>query len=200
MRGRSSAIAVADLHLHDRVAAVEIAAHLGTQLLDTLARDSSSRPPHRRRRAGSASRLCRSASRRNKRLAGDLGHRVPDRHVDGADRDRALAVAARLLVLHQRRPDAVRIEIVAGIVQQRLRIGLLEPRREALADQPALPVAAVRVEAVADHRAAVALHVGHDRDERQRHLGEVDVGVGDRRGDRRGHFADIDDAHAVTPA
>jgi hypothetical protein len=71
--------------------------------------------------------------------------------------------------------------------------------REALADQPALPVAAVRVEAVTDHGAAVALHVGHDRDQRQRHFRKIDIGVGDRRGDRRGHLADVDDAHAVTP-
>jgi len=67
-------------------------------------------------------------------LAGDLCHRVPDRHVDGADRNRALAVPTRLLVLHQRGPDAVGVEIVACIVEQRFRIGFLEARREALAD------------------------------------------------------------------
>src|SRR5437588_788001 len=33
-----------------------------------------------------------------------------------ADRDRALAMAARLFVCHQGRPDLVRIEIVAGLV------------------------------------------------------------------------------------
>src|SRR3977135_1042491 len=77
------------------------------------------------------------------RLAGDLRHRVPHRPVDGADRDRALAVAARLLVLHQRGPDAVRIKVVAGTVEQALGLGLHEARREALADEPALTVAAV---------------------------------------------------------
>ena len=41
----------ADLHLHDVVAAVEIAAHLGAQRVECPCRDSSSRPRHRRRRA-----------------------------------------------------------------------------------------------------------------------------------------------------
>ena len=85
------------------------------------------------------------------RLACDLGHRIPHRHVDGADRDRALAVTAGLFVRHQGRPDLVRIEIVAGLVEQRRGIGLLQPRREAFADQPALPVATVGIEAVTDH-------------------------------------------------
>ena len=128
------------------------------------------------------------------RLAGDLRHRVPHRHVDGADRDRALAMAARLFVRHQRRPDLVRIEIVAGLIEQGLRIGLGQPRRKALADQPALPVAAVGIEAVADHRPAVAHRVGDDGDQARRHLGEIDIGVADRRGDRLCDFADVDDA------
>ena len=36
------------------------------------------------------------------RLVGDLGERVPDRDLDGADADRALGMAARFLVLHHR--------------------------------------------------------------------------------------------------
>ena len=127
------------------------------------------------------------------RLACDLRHRVPDRHVDRADRDRALAVAAGLLVRHQRRPDPVRIEVVAVVIEQALGIGLHEARNEALADQPALPVAAVGVEAVADDALAVAHDVGHHRDDARRHLGEIDVRVADRRGDRLCDFADVDD-------
>ena len=149
MRGAVLGDRLADLHLHDRVAAVEIAAHLGAQLRDALARIVVAA---RRIDEDARVRLALVAlgEQAEQRLAGDLCHRVPDRHVDRADRDRALAVPARLLVRHQRGPDAVRVEIVAGIVEQRLRLGLHQPRREALADQPALPVAAVRVEAVAD--------------------------------------------------
>jgi hypothetical protein len=128
------------------------------------------------------------------RFSRDLGHGIPHRHVDGADRDRALAVTARLFVRHQRRPDLVRIEIVSGVIEQGLRIGFHQPRRETLADQPALPVAAVGVEAVADHRFAVAHHIGDHGDEAGRHLGKIDIGVADRRGDRFCDFADIDDA------
>ena len=196
MRGWSSAMTVADLHLHDRVAAVEIAAHLGAQLLDALARIVVAA-----RRVDEHARLRRAlvplGEQAEQRLAGDLRHRVPHRHVDGADRDRALAVPARLLVLHQRRPDAVGIEIVARVVEQRFRLGLEQPRREPLADQPALAVAAVRVEAVADDRLAVALDVGDQRHMRQRHLREVDVRIGDRRGDRHRLLADVDDAHVI---
>ena len=55
---------------------------------------------------------------------------------------------------------------------------------EALADQAALAVAAVGVEAVADDRLAVAHDVGDHGDEARGHLAEIDVGVADRRGDR----------------
>ncbi len=127
MRGRSSAMDVADLHLHHGIAAVEIAAHLGAQLLDALAGIVVA--------AGGIDEDARIGlaavafgEQPEQRLAGDLRDRVPHRHVDGADRDRALAVAARLLVLHQRRPDAVGIEIVAGIVEQRLRVGVAASR------------------------------------------------------------------------
>jgi hypothetical protein len=103
-------------------------------------------------------------------------------------------VAAGFFVRHHRRPDLVRIEIAAIGIEQARWIGLLQSRRKALADQAALPVAAVRVEAVADHAPAVAHGVGNDGDQARRHLGEVDIGVADRRGDRLCDFADVDDA------
>ena len=89
-------------------------------------------------------------------------------------------MTAGLLVLHHGRPDAVRIEVLSRIVEEGLRRRLEDTRREALADQATLAVAAIRVEPVAHDPAAVPDHVGDDGDERQRHLGEVDVGVGDR--------------------
>ena len=186
---------IADLHLHDRVAAVEIAAHLGTQLLDALAGIVvATRRIDEDARVGLA--LVALGEQAEQRLAGDLCHGVPDRHVDRADRDRALAVSAGLLVLHHAQPRCDRGSRLSPASFVSVFGSASEPRREALADQAALTVAAVRVEAVADDRAAVAPHVGHDRDQRERHFGEIDIGVGDRRGDRRGHFADIDDAHA----
>ena len=51
---------------------------------------------------------------------------------------------------------------------------------KALADEAALAVAAVGVEAVADHRLAVADDIGDHGDQRTGHFGEIDVRVGDR--------------------
>ena len=129
------------------------------------------------------------------RPARDLRHRIPHRHVDRAHRDRAITVAARLLVGHQAGPDAIRIEILAGVIEQRARIRLQQPGREALTDQPALTVAAIGVEAVADHAASVALDVGHHRHQTRGHLREVDIRVADRRADRLGDLTHVDDAH-----
>ena len=130
------------------------------------------------------------------RPAGDLGDGIPHRHVERADGDRALAMAARLLVAHHRVPDGSGIEIVVRAVDQAGRVGGAQPRQEALAQQRALRIAAVRVEAESHHRAPVAHHVGDQRHHRAGHLREIDDGVGDRRRDGDGLLADVDDAHA----
>jgi hypothetical protein len=129
------------------------------------------------------------------RLAGDLGRRVPHRHVERSDGDRPLAVASRLLVRHHGGPDPVRIEIVAALVEKALGSRLQDAVAEALADEAALAVASVRVEAVADDAPPVAHDVRDDRHEARGHLREIDVGVPDRRGDRLGDLANVDDAH-----
>ena len=103
-------------------------------------------------------------------------------------------MAARLLIRHQRRPDLIRIEIIAALIEQALRIGFHQARRETLPDQSALPVTTVRVETVTDHGLAVANDIGDDRNEARRHFGEIDIGVADRRGDWFCNFADVDDA------
>ena len=110
-------------------------------------------------------------------------------------------MAAGLLVGHHRRPHPVRIEH-AALVDERAGRGFEHARDEPLAHQRALAVAAVRVEAVADHGPAVAVDVGDDGDEAQRHLREVDVGVADARADRPRDLADLDDVHrrVVSPA
>jgi len=183
----------ADLHLDDVVAAIEIAAHLAAQHREALAGiivAAGSVNEH----AGIWLKSVTLSEQSKQRFSGDLGHRIPHRHVDGTDRHRALAVTAGLFVRHQRRPDLVRIEIVASFIEQGLRIGLDQPRRETLADQPALPVTAVGVEAVADHRLAVAHDIGDDGEEAGRHLRKIDIGVADRRRDRLCDFADVDNA------
>ena len=159
----------ADLHLHDGVAAIEVAAHLGAQRRQVLARivvapGGIHEDPRIRLDAVPL------GQQPEERLAGNLGDRIPDSHVDGADRDRALAVSSRLLVLHHRPPHAIGVEVVARVVEQRLRIGIEQPRQEAFADEAALTVAPVGIEAVPDHAAAVAHDVGDDRDEAHGHL------------------------------
>jgi hypothetical protein len=114
------------------------------------------------------------------RLAGDLGDRVPYRHVDRADRDGPVAMAAGLFVAHHRAPDLVGVEVVTGRIKQRCGIGFEDARREPLPDQAALAVSSIGVETVADHRFAVALEVGDDGDEAGGHLAEIDVGIADR--------------------
>ena len=93
----------ADLHLDDVVAAVEIAAHLGPQRRVVLARIvvAAGRVDEDARVGLAAVALGQEAE---ERLAGDLGRRVPHRHVERPDRHRALAVAARLLVRSSWRP------------------------------------------------------------------------------------------------
>jgi hypothetical protein len=107
-------------------------------------------------------------------------------------------MAARLLVGHHRGPDLAGVEIVARGVDQAVGLGFEDARREALADQAALTVAAVRVEAVADHRLAVADDVGDDGNQAQRHLREVDdrrCAMGEAIGAVRSRMSTIDDAH-----
>jgi hypothetical protein len=89
------------------------------------------------------------------------------------------------------------MDVVARVVEQALRVGLEDAVAEALADQPALPVAAVGVEAVADDRLSIAHHVGDHGHKARRHLAEVDVGVADRGRDRLSDLADVDNAHSA---
>ncbi len=110
----------ADLHLDDAIAAVAIAFHLRLERRQVLARlvvAAGGIDPDLVVGLAAAIAVGEQAV---ERLALDLRHRVPDGHVDGADRDRAIAVAARLLVAHHRRPDAEGIEVVLRRVDQRV--------------------------------------------------------------------------------
>src|SRR5215212_336558 len=187
-------ISASTASIRARSSSIEVAAHLGPQRLVALARvvvaargvDED---------AGVRLAAVPLGQQAEQRLALDLRDRVPDRHVDGADGDRALAVPAGLLVRHHGRPDLGRVDVVAGVVHQALGVRFEDAVAEALADQPALAVAAVGVEAVADDRPAVAHHVGDHGHEARRHLAEIDIGVADGRGDRLRDLADFDNAH-----
>ncbi len=104
-------LGAAYLHLDYGVAAVEVAAHLGSQRSEIFAGVVvAAGGVDEDLRVGLA--VVALGEEAEERLAGDLGDCVPDGHVDGADGDGALAVASGLLVLHQRGPDAVGVEIV----------------------------------------------------------------------------------------
>src|SRR6516225_2947615 len=100
-----------------------------------------------------------------------------------------------LFVRHHGGPDSVWIEVRSGIVEQALWVGFENAIGEAFADQTALPVAAVGVEAVTDNAFAVANRVGDDGDKARRHLGKVDIGVADGGRDRLGDLAQFQDAN-----
>ena len=107
----------ADLHLHHGVAGIEMPPHLVLQVLGGLARRvpaAADIAEHLVRHLAAVVALGQHAMQR---LACDLGDRVPDRDLDGADADRALAVAAGFLVPHHHGEDFFRIEIVAGLVR-----------------------------------------------------------------------------------
>ncbi len=185
----------ADLHLDDRVPAIEIALHLVLQravVLVGIVIAAGGVDEDRLVVLALAITVCQQTIERN--VLG-LRHCVPDRHVEHADRDRALAVAAGLLVRHHRGPNLGRIEQAAIGVEQGCGIGIAQPRNETLAQQALRCVAAVRVEAVAHDRTAVAHSVGDDRDHAHRHLAEVDIGVAQVRLDRNDGLSDVDDPH-----
>jgi len=86
-------------------------------------------------------------------------------------------MAARFFVVHHGRPHAVGVEVAAGVIKQRFGPGFQQTRRKTLANQPALAVAPVRIEAVAHHPPPIAKGIGHHRHQAGRHFGKVDVGV-----------------------
>ena len=185
----------ADLHLDHVVATIQIALHFGLEFALVLARVViATRRIHPDLVIGHAIAIT-IGKQAIQRLAFDLRHRVPHRHVDGADRYRTLAMPAGFFVGHQGFPDGERIEVIVLMIDQSFRVGFGDPRQKAIAHQRALTVATVGVEAVTDDRFAVANHVRNDRDDRAGHLRKVDVGIGDRGSDGDGFFTDIDDTH-----
>ena len=189
----------ADLELHVRVAEVEIAPHLvlqGSHVLARIVVAARGIDPDRLVRLPAPVAVGEQAP---ERLLLDLRHGIPDRHVDHAHRHRALAMAAGLLVAQEHVPNRERIQVVVLPVDEPGGIGLHQPGDEALAQEAALGVAAVGVEAIANDRPAAPDHVGDHGHDRAVHLREVDIGVADLGADRDGLLADLDDLHGFPP-
>ena len=186
-----------DLHLDHGVTGIEMAVHLVLQIFQRLpggvpaTADVAEDPVCHR--AG----VVALGQQAMQRLAGDLGHRVPDRDLDRADGDRALTVAAGFLPFHHDGENFFRIEILLRVVEQRSRICPDDAGDEACTHCRAAGVAAGRVEREADDRPPFAHDVGDDRHHRGRHLGEIETRIADVRLQRDRAFADVDDTHGV---
>ncbi len=132
----------ADLHLHDVVATIEITAHFSLQrgIIFPRVIVTASRINENTRIGLAALLLCQKAEQR---LTCNFCDRVPDCHVERADGYRTLAVAARLFVRHHRRPDTMRVEIGALVVEKALGFGLDYTIAKAFPDQTALTIATI---------------------------------------------------------
>src|SRR5262249_32229130 len=102
-----------------------------------------------------------------KRFFRDLGGRVPERHVQGSDRDTTLAVTAGVLALHHAVPGSKWVEVVAGSRDEFIFPGGKESRRKTLANQSALAKATDRREAEACDWRAVPMDIRNDGDHRR---------------------------------
>ena len=129
------------------------------------------------------------------RLSGNLGDRIPDGDLDGADGDRALAVAAGLFPLHHDRQDLAGIEVLLRLIEQGARVGAQYARDETRTHRGSAGITTGRVEGEADDRPAIAHDIGHDGDDRGGHLGKIETGICDVRFERDRAFADVDDTH-----
>ena len=190
-------VGAADLHLHHGVAHVEEPAHLVLEVRQALARRVVAAGGVDEHRVIGLPVAVAVGEIAVERLAGDLGGQVEQRHVQHADRDRAFAVAAGLLVGHHDRPRPGRVQ-VACLVEQALRGGGEEAGNRAAAQDLPGAVAPVGVEAVTDDRLAVDDDVADDRDDGTVHRTEVDPCVADRRTDGDDAFVNGENLHALT--
>ncbi len=97
-----------------------MAAHLVLQVLRGLARRIPAAADIAKYLAGDLAAVEALGENDMQRLLRDLGERIPDRDLDGADADGALAVSAGFLVLHHDGEDFLGREI-AGAIEQRNR-------------------------------------------------------------------------------
>ena len=81
----------------------------------------------------------------------DLHGSVPDRHIESADGDTALAVAARLFAGHHDLSRTERVEVCPGLIHDVNFASRQQARREPLPNETALREAADRPKAVPDN-------------------------------------------------
>ncbi len=108
-------------------------------------------------------------------------------------------MAAGLLVRHGATPHRHRVEVLTGRIAQVRGVGGEQAGHEALDQQRAVAIAAVRVEPDPDDAPAVAHRVGRHRDQADRHGVVADRRVGADDPQRHGPLPDPDDAHAHGP-
>ncbi len=175
-----------------------MAAHLVLQILDRLPRPvpaAADVAEHLVRNLAAVESL---GEQHVQRLVGDLGNRIPDRDLDGADGDRALGMPAGFFPPHHAGENFRGIEIAAACVQKRVRVGGENARNEPRPHLRAAGVTAGGIEGEAADRLAVAHDVGDHGDHRRRHFGKIEARIGERRLERDRRLADIDDAHSAT--
>src|SRR5262245_10614050 len=99
-----------------------------------------------------------------KRLFRDLGGRVPERHVQGSDRDTTLAVTAGFLAIHHAIPGSKWVEVVARSRGEFIFPSGEKSWRKTLANQSALAKAPDRRKAKACDWRAVSIDIRDDGD------------------------------------
>ena len=171
----------ANLHLHHRIAEIEILLHLVLQLTQIFSRVVvTTRRIHKHLVVRFAT-VVTIGQQTIQRLALNLRHRIPHGHVHRADSHRALTMPARFFIGEHRGPNAMRVQVIARVIHQRLRISFHDARHKALRQQPHLRITAIGVKAKAHHRLAIADDIRHHRDDTRRHLGKINVRVADGR-------------------
>ena len=105
-------------------------------------------------------------------------------------------MAAGLFVLQHGGAEAGGVEIVARRRLLLLGVEREDAGRETGADDLALGIAPVGIEAIADHRLAVAHHVGDDCHRAHGHLAEIDHRVAHGRAHGDARLANFGDAHS----
>src|SRR5262245_36601663 len=97
-----------------------------------------------------------------KRFFRDLGGRVPERHVQGSNRDTTLAVTAGFLALHHAVPGSRWVEVVTRSRDEFIFPGGKESRRKTLANQSALAIAPDRRKVEACDWRAVSMDIRNE--------------------------------------
>src|SRR5262249_61634964 len=95
--------------------------------------------------------------------------------------DGALYVPARFFPPHHAHEYFCGVEIVAGVVDQRSRVGGEDTRNKAGAHLRTTSVAAGRIKREAADRLAIANNIDYYGDHRGRHFGEIKARIGERR-------------------